>query len=83
MEFKLGTMSIFELGQMISNKLNDDGVLYKSELYIYVDREQFKKIDEDLYYRNKRDDEKDKFVPSDGEIYINFDKIKMIIKEKV
>ena len=82
MEFKFGTMSIFELGQLISAKLKDDGITQQSKLYIYVDKEQFKKVDEDLFYRNKKSDNQE-FIPSEGEIDINFEGVKVIIKEKV
>ena len=80
-DFKFGTASIFELGQMISSKLNDDGVTQQSELYIYFNEEEFKKVDEDLFYRN-RQDESQEFIPSDGEIDINFDNVKIIVKQK-
>lgn len=81
MEFKFGTMSIYELGQFISNKLHDDGVKEQAVLTVYVNNEEFKKVDEDLYYRN-RTDEKQEFVPSEGEIDINFELVKIIVKEK-
>lgn len=80
-EFKFGTTSIFELAQIISSKLNEDGVTQQSELYIYLSVEEFKKVDEDLFYRNRKD-ESQEFIPSDGEIDINFDDIKIIIKQK-
>jgi hypothetical protein len=81
MEFKFGTMSIFELGQYISSKLKEDGITIQSELSVYVTSEEFKKIDEDLYYRNRKD-ESQEFIPSDGEIVINFELVKIIVKEK-
>lgn len=81
MAFKLGTLSIFELGQFISEKLRDDGVEEQAILSIYVNEDEFKKVDEDLYYRN-RTDEKQEFVPSDGEIIVNFDNVKILIKIK-
>ena len=81
MEFKFGTMSIFELGQFISLKLKEDGVTKQSELIVYVTSEEFKKVDEDLYYRNRKD-ESQEFIPSDGEIDINFELVKIIVKEK-
>ena len=74
-------MSIFELGQFISSKLKEDGVTMQSELIVYVTSEEFKKIDEDLYYRNRKD-ESQEFIPSEGEIDINFELVKIIIKEK-
>lgn len=81
MEFKFGTMSIFELGQFISSKLKEDGVTMQSELIVYVTSEEFKKIDEDLYYRNKKD-ESQEFIPSEGEIDINFELVKIIVKQR-
>ncbi len=81
MEFKFGTMSISELGQFISDKLRDDGVKEQAVLTVYVNNEEFKKVDEDLYYRNKTD-EKQEFIPSDGEIIVNFDNVKILIKVK-
>ena len=81
MEFKFGTMSIFELGQFISSKLKEDGVTTQSELTVYVTSEEFKKVDEDLYYRNRKD-ESQEFIPSEGEIDINFELVKIIVKEK-
>lgn len=81
MEFKFGTMSIFELGQFISSKLKGDGVIIQSELTVYVTNEEFKKVDEDLYYRNRKD-ESQEFIPSEGEIDINFELVKIIVKEK-
>ena len=80
MEFKFGTMSIFELGQFISSKLKEDGVTIQSELTGYVTSEEFKKVDEDLYYRNRKD-ESQEFIPSEGEIDINFELVKIIVKE--
>lgn len=81
MVFKFGTMSIFELGQFISSKLKEDGITIQSELIVYVTSEEFKKIDEDLYYRNRKD-ESQEFIPSEGEIDINFELVKIIVKEK-
>ena len=80
MEFKFGTMSIFELGQFISSKLKED-VAIQSILTVYVTSEEFKKVDEDLYYRNRKD-ESQEFIPSEGEIDINFELVKIIVKEK-
>ena len=81
MEFKFGTMSIFELGQFISSKLKEDGITIQSILTVYVTSEEFKKVDEDLYYRNRKD-ESQEFIPSEGEIDINFELVKIIVKEK-
>ena len=47
MEFKFGTMSIFELGQLVSSKLKEEGITQKSELCVYLNEEEFKKVDED------------------------------------
>jgi hypothetical protein len=81
MDFKFGSMSIFELGNMISGNLKENGITQKAELIIYLNKEEFKKVDEDLFYRTKRGDKSD-FVPSEGEIDINFEGVKLIIKER-
>ena len=80
-DFKFGTMSIFELGNMVSSKLKEDGITQQSKLYIYLNKEEFKKVDEDLFYRNRRGDRED-FIPSEGEIDINFNGVKIVIMEK-
>ena len=80
-EFKFGTLSIFELGNMISQKLKEDGITEKAKLYVYLNDNEFKKVDEDLYYRNKSDDS-EKFMPSEEEIDVSLDGINVIIKKK-
>lgn len=80
-EFKFGTASIFELGQIVSSKLKEYGIAQQSQLYIYLNNEEFNKVDEDLFYRNRKD-ESQEFIPSEGEINVNFDGVKVIIKQK-
>ena len=82
MEFKFGAMNIYELGKFISDKLKEDGITEQSELSIYVPKDKLMKIDEDLFYRNKTN-ESDSFIPSEGEIIINFDLVKIFVKEKL
>ena len=79
--FNFGFVSILELGSVISEKLAEYGVKDKSELVIYLDTENFRKVDEDLFYRNRKSEEEE-FIPSEGEIDINFEDVKIIIKEK-
>lgn len=80
-EFNLSSMSIFSLGSVLSETLAEYGVKEKADLVIYLNEEEFKKVDEDLFYRN-REDEKDEFVPSEGEIDITFEGANIIIKRK-
>ena len=79
MAFKFGTRNIAELGQMINDKLREDGIKQKAKLIINVNKDEFRKIDEDLYYRNN--EKKEEFIPSEDEIIVNFDNVKIIIKE--
>lgn len=65
----LSTNKISELGNSISEHLRELKIS-GSTLTIKVDDESFKKIDEDLFYRIKK--ESDEFTPSDSEIYISF-----------
>lgn len=80
MEFKFGTISIFEIGKTISDRLKNDGVTHQSEFNIYLGEEEFNKVDEDLYYRNRKDEDGE-FIPSEGEIDINFELVKIRIKK--
>ena len=82
MEFKLGAVNVYELGRSLSEKLMEYGVMGKQELIIYLGENNFRKLDEDLFYRNKTDDGKE-FTPSDNEIDINFDLVKIIVKKKM
>ena len=81
MEFNFGTLSIAELDNLLSEELNKYGIKEKAELKIFLDKDEFKKVDEDLFYRNRKD-ETEEYVPSDGETIINFDMVKMMIFEK-
>ena len=81
MNFKFGTLSIFEVGQMISERLKEDGVTNQAELYVYLNEDEFKRVDEDLFLRNRKSPN-DEFIPSEGEIYINIDLAKVIIKQR-
>ena len=80
-EFKFGAISISEIGSFISKKLMDDNVNGVAELNIELNGDEFKRVDEDLYYR-MRENEDEKFEPSEGEIIINFDKVKITITQK-
>jgi hypothetical protein len=80
-DFNLSSMSIFSLGSVLSETLTEYGVKEKADLVIYLNDEEFKMVDEDLFYRNRKDD-KEEFVPSEGEIDINFELAKIIIKKK-
>jgi hypothetical protein len=80
-EFNLSSMSIFSIGSVLSETLADYGVKEKADLVIYLNEEEFKKVDEDLFYRN-REDESEKFVPSEGEIDITFEGANIIIRQK-
>lgn len=76
MELKLNSYEIFELGKKLDERLHDDGITEKSELIITVSPDELKKIDEDLYYRNNPEG-KD-YIPTEGELSINF--INILIK---
>lgn len=81
MEFRLNTFNIHELMLVVCDKLKELGVTNKASLLIYVTKEQLKKIDEDLFYRNRKSDDEE-FIPSEGEIYVNFDNLTVIIREE-
>lgn len=76
MELTLNSMKIYELGEHISKFLNENGLSKENDLVIKVDKAQLKKIDEDLYYRNKPKGEE--FVPSDNDVVVKFENLNII-----
>ena len=58
MELTLNSIKIYELGEYISKYLNDNGLTQENDLVVNVTKEQLRKIDEDLYYRNKPEGQK-------------------------
>ena len=76
MELTLNSMKIFELGEYIAKFLNDNGLSKENDLVIKVDKTQLKKIDEDLYYRNKPKGED--FIPSDNDVVVKFENLNII-----
>lgn len=66
----LNRNTLIELGNKISEILTKSNVKDSSVLHIKVDENSFKKIDEDLYYRN--DEQKEEFLPSENEIILKF-----------
>lgn len=78
MELTLNSYKIFELGDMISKKLHENGLEKKSELIINVSPEELRKIDEDLFYR--KNDKTEEYIPTEGELEITFEKLVIIVK---
>lgn len=73
---KLSSNKIFELGEYITKFLRENGVEKESDLLIRVDKSDLKKIDEDLYYRNKPEGEE--FTPSDENVIVNFENFNIV-----
>lgn len=76
MKLTLNSNKIFELGDYVSRFLNENGLSHENDLVIKVDKTQLKKIDEDLYYRNKPKGEE--FVPSDSDVVVKFENLNII-----
>ena len=81
-ELTLNSNKIFELGEYIAKFLLDNGLDKENDLVIKVSKEWLKKIDEDLYYRNKPKGEE--FVPSDNDVVVKFENLNIIftVEEK-
>lgn len=79
-EFTLDTMAIAEIGYHTSKALVEHGV-ENAELSIYLDGERFRKVDEDLFYRNKEEGSNEEFVPSDDEIKVEIEGLTIIFKK--
>ena len=79
-KFNFGTASIYELGEKMSEMLKRYGVDSDTSVEITLKSDEFRKVDEDLFYRNRKDED-EKFVPSEGEINVRVENIIIIIKE--
>ena len=69
-------MKIFELGEYIAKFLTENGLVKENDLVIKVTKEELKKIDEDLYYRNKPEGKE--FTPSDNDMVVKFEHLNII-----
>jgi len=76
MELTLNSNKIFELGDYVANFLKDNGLNHENDLVIKVKKGELKKIDEDLYYRNKPEGKE--FVPSDNDVIVKFENLNII-----
>jgi Ni,Fe-hydrogenase III component G len=76
----LNRNTLIELGNKISEILTKSNVKDSSVLHIKVDENSFKKIDEDLYYRN--DEQKEEFLPSENEIILKFLNLLIFIEKE-
>ena len=76
MELTLNSNKIFELGNYINKFLHDNGITHESDLVVNVSKDELKKIDEDLYYRNKP--EVKEFIPSDNDVIVKFENLNII-----
>ena len=76
----LDSNKIFELGDYISNYLKTNGLEHDNKLVIGVTKNELRKIDEDLFYRNKTGDSE--FIPSDMDVVVTFENVKLIFSIK-
>ena len=76
MELTLNSIKIYELGEYVTKFLHDNGLTIENDLVISVSKENLKKIDEDLYYRNKPDG--NEFIPSDSDVVVKFENLNII-----
>ena len=76
MELTLNSNKIFELGDYISRFLFENGLSNENDLVINVEKDELKKLDEDLYYRNKPEGKE--FVPSDNDVVVKFENLNII-----
>ena len=75
----LSTNEILELGETLYNKVMKLNIP-SSELIIEVDDLSFKKIDEDLYYRQNPNGED--FIESEKEINVKYKTVNIKIKKQ-
>lgn len=73
------TQNIADIVETVGSKLAEYGYTGNTKISVEVDKPTFKKIDEDLYYRQFPDG-KD-FVPSEGEIIVTLGTLSLIVYE--
>lgn len=78
--FNFSTANIYELCEEIVKRLNKDGITNDVTLTIPLDKDKFKKVDEDLFYR-MRENDNDEFIPSEGKINVRVENVVLIITE--
>ena len=77
---QLDFFEILNIGRMIEAHMSVCSNNEHNEFTIYVPEDIFKKLDEDIYYRQFPDG-KD-FKPSDDTIIVNFEYLVILIKKK-
>ena len=78
----LSTEELFELGSFVSDKLIKKGIEKDATITILVDETSFRKIDEDIFFKLKKQEviSDDEFIPSESEINLSFPKLNILIK---
>jgi hypothetical protein len=71
--------TLIMLGNTVSEMLIKAKVKEESVLHIKVDEYSFKKIDEDLFYRDE--DNKKDFLPSEDNIQLKFNNLLIFIEK--
>jgi hypothetical protein len=79
-KFNFSTANIYELCEELVKNLNKNGITDDVTLTIPLAKERFKKVDEDLFYR-MRENENEEFIPSQGEINVRVENVVLIITE--
>lgn len=77
MEFNLNKDNLVKVADSISEKFREFGFYDSVKVAINVDDRTFRKIDEDLYYRNNPDSTE--FIPSDDTIIVECENVEIDI----
>ena len=82
MEIRFNSDELIELGKQIESKIVEWGLEKdKQTLELIIPKEIFKKLDEDLYYRQNAD-KKEEYVPSDNKLMLSFDYLNINVKSE-
>lgn len=82
MEIRFNSDELIELGKDIESKIVEWGLEKdKQTLELVIPKEIFKKLDEDLYYRQNAD-KKEEYVPSDNKLMLSFDYLNINVKSE-
>ena len=80
MDWTINTNALFEVGAEVSQDLISHGVTATSVMTIPLGKEEFEKLDEDLFLRNKKSDDEE-FKPSEGSIELFFEQLVIKIEK--
>lgn len=76
----LGYNQILDLGQTIARKITEFNVNVPTRLTISLSDSDFRKVDEELYYRGTN--KETEYIPANNEVIVNFGSCKIVFEKE-